>query len=86
MAQELRYGFMGKVNTAIIEACEITEDGKIYLTAAGGISPTACRLADKIIVELNSAQSPNLKYLHAPSSTIEMQAGIMYLFTFIVLL
>lgn len=64
MAQELRYGFMGKVDTAIIEACEITEDGKIYLTAAGGISPTVCRLADKIIVELNSAQSPNLKYLH----------------------
>ena len=55
MAQEVRYGFMGKVNVAIIEACEVTPDGKIYLTAAGGISPTICRLADQIIVELNSA-------------------------------
>ena len=57
MAQELRYGFMGKVDVAIIEACELTEDGKIYLTAAGGIAPTVCRLADKIIVELNAAHS-----------------------------
>ncbi|NLZ73457.1 MAG: acetyl-CoA hydrolase/transferase family protein [Bacteroidales bacterium] len=64
MAQELRYGFFGKINMAIIEACELTPDGKIYLTAAGGISPTACRLADKIIVELNSAHSKNMKGLH----------------------
>ena len=28
MAQEVRYGFMGKVNVAIIEACEVTPDGK----------------------------------------------------------
>ena len=57
MAQEVRYGFMGKVNVAIIEACEVTPDGKIYLTAAGGIAPTVCRLADQIIVELNAAHS-----------------------------
>ncbi len=64
MAQEVRYGFMGKVNMAIIEACEVTEDGKIYLTAAGGISPTVCRLADKIVIELNSAQSKNMMGMH----------------------
>ena len=28
MAQEVRYGFMGKVDVAILEACEITPDGK----------------------------------------------------------
>ena len=64
MAQEVRYGFMGKVNIAIIEACEVTPDGKIYLTAAGGIAPTVCRLADKIIVELNSAHSKNMMGMH----------------------
>ena len=58
MAQEVRYGFMGKVNVAIIEACEVTPDGKIYLTAAGGISPTICRLADQIIVELPHPANP----------------------------
>ena len=64
MAQEVRYGFMGKVNVAIIEACEVTPDGKIYLTAAGGIAPTVCRLADQIIVELNSAHSKNMMGMH----------------------
>ena len=64
MAQEIRYGFMGKVDMAIIEACEVTADGKIYLTAAGGIAPTICRLADKIIVELNAAHSKNAMGLH----------------------
>lgn len=64
MAQEIRYGFMGKVNVAIIEACEVTPDGKIYLTAAGGIAPTVCRLADQIIIELNAAHSKSAMGLH----------------------
>ena len=55
MAQEVRYGFMGKVDVAIIEACDVTPDGKIYLTAGVGITPTIARLADKIIIELNAA-------------------------------
>ena len=55
MAQELRYGYYGKLNVAIIEACHVTPDGKIYLTAGGGISPTIARLADHIIIELNAA-------------------------------
>ena len=55
MAQEIRYGYYGKINVAIIEACHVTPDGKIYLTAAGGISPTIARLADHIIIELNAA-------------------------------
>lgn len=64
MAQEIRYGFMGKINVAIVEACEVTADGKIYLTAAGGITPTICRLADQIIVELNSAHSKRMMGMH----------------------
>lgn len=64
MAQEVRYGFMGKVNMAIIEACEVTPDGKVYLTAAGGIVPTIARLADKIVIELNSAHSKNMIGMH----------------------
>ena len=65
MAQEVRYGFMGKVNVAIIEACEVTPDGKIYLTAAGGIAPTVCRLADQDYPwNLNAAHSKNAMGLH----------------------
>ncbi|KAA6323813.1 Propionyl-CoA:succinate CoA transferase, partial [termite gut metagenome] len=64
MAQEIRYGFMGKINVAIVEACELTEDGKIYPTAGSGITPTVCRLANQIIVELNSAHSKKMIGLH----------------------
>lgn len=53
MAQDLRYGFMGKVNVAILEAVDITDDGKVYLTTAGGIGQTVARLADRIIIERN---------------------------------
>lgn len=64
MAQEIRFGFLGHVNVAIIEACDVTADGKIYLTAAGGISPTICDKADIIIIELNSAHSKNMIGMH----------------------
>ncbi|KAA6325332.1 Propionyl-CoA:succinate CoA transferase [termite gut metagenome] len=64
MAQEIRYGFMGKVNVAIVEACELAEDGKIFPTAGSGITPTICRLADHVIVELNSVHSKNMIGLH----------------------
>jgi acyl-CoA hydrolase len=40
IAQQLRYGFLGKVNVAVIEAADVTEDGEIVLTDAVGISPT----------------------------------------------
>ncbi|MBS5528574.1 MAG: succinate CoA transferase [Prevotella sp.] len=67
MAQELRYGFMGEVDWAILEVCDIEEGAdtcKAYLTAAGGISPTVARLAKHVILELNSFHSPAAKYLH----------------------
>ena len=65
MAQDLRYGFLGDVDWAIIEVCAIEDDGKVYLTAAGGISPTIARLAKKgVILELNAFHSPNSKGIH----------------------
>ena len=64
IAQDLRYGFFGKLDVAIIEAVELTEDGKLYLTTGGGIAPTVARLADKLIIELNSAHSKKIMGLH----------------------
>ena len=67
MAQELRYGFMGKIDWAILEVCDIEEGAdtcKAYLTAAGGISPTAARLAKHVILELNAFHNPNAKLIH----------------------
>jgi succinate CoA transferase len=65
MAQELRYGFLGDVDWAILEVCAIEDDGKVYLTAAGGIAPTVARLAKKgIILELNSFHSAKSIGIH----------------------
>jgi len=67
MAQELRYGFYGQIDWAILEVCDIEDCGNeyhAYLTAAGGISPTAARLAKHIILELNAFHNPNAKFIH----------------------
>ena len=53
MPQDVRYGFLGPVHYAVIEACDVSESGEITLTSAVGAAPTFCRVADKIIIELN---------------------------------
>lgn len=64
MAQELRYGFMGEVNIGIIEAFDISDDGKIWVTAGVGVAPTVANLAKKLIIELNAAHTKCAKGLH----------------------
>ena len=64
LAQELRYGFLPKPTVAILEACDLTEDGEIVLTSGVGISPTIANLADKIIIELNSRHPKALRGMH----------------------
>ncbi len=65
---QIRQGYLGQVHWAIIEACAIEKVGSkahIYLTAAGGISPTVCRLATEgIIVEVNAFHSAESKGIH----------------------
>lgn len=67
-AQDLGYGFYtlnngGKLDIAIIEASGITEDGGIIPTAAVGVCPEIVGLAEKIIIEVNTAV-PNFEGLH----------------------
>lgn len=63
------------VDTAIIEVCDITSDGKVYLTTGIGISPILLEKAGKIILELNTFHSPKLKemsdiiVLHGPNTS-----------------
>ncbi len=63
-AQELRYGFLPKPKFAIVEACDLTADGEIVPTSGVGILPTICRLADYIIVELNTTTPKELRGIH----------------------
>ena len=60
----LRQGFLPKPKFAIIEACDVTDDGKITLTSAVGIAPTIARLADYIIIERNAYHSKALSGIH----------------------
>ena len=67
LAQDLRYGFMPKPDFAIIESCQVVEKGdtvEIVPTAGVGNMPTFCRLADKVIVELNEAMPETMRGLH----------------------
>lgn len=62
--QSARYGALGKIAWAVVEACDITAGGGIVLTSAVGAANTYMRLADKIIIELNSNHSPALLGMH----------------------
>jgi succinate CoA transferase len=64
LAQMLRYGFLGKIDYAIVEASELTADGEIVPTCGVGILPTICKYADKIIVELNSRHPREIRGMH----------------------
>ncbi len=62
--QAVRYGFLGKMKWAVIEACDVSPDGEITLTSSVGISPTQCRCAEKIIIELSKAHPKALHGFH----------------------
>ena len=64
LPQDVRYGFLGPVHCAVIEACDVTPYGEIVLTSAVGASPTFCRVADRIIIELNRYHPSFLRGTH----------------------
>ncbi|MDR2953942.1 MAG: succinate CoA transferase [Prevotella sp.] len=64
LSQDLRYGFYGNVDVAIIEASGITDDGKIIPTSGVGISSTIVKMARLVIVELNSWHPKELRGIH----------------------
>ena len=60
LPQSVLFGFFGKIDFAVIEATEITHDGRVYLTTSIGASPTFLQTADKVIIEINRRQSPRI--------------------------
>lgn len=64
LAQDIRYGFLGDIDIAVIEACDVTPEGEITLTSGVGNCPTYARLAKKIIIELNSYHPKTLRGIH----------------------
>lgn len=64
LAQEIRYGFLGNIDVAIIEACDVSDEGIIVPTTGVGITLTICRLAKTVIVELNKQIPSELRGIH----------------------
>lgn len=64
LPQAARYGFLGKIKYAIVEAASVSEDGEIVFTTSVGASNTFCSVADKILIELNEAHPAELSGLH----------------------
>ncbi len=64
IGQDVHYGFLGKIDVAIVEASEILPDGNLILSTSVGITPTLLKMADYVIVELNSAHAGKLTGMH----------------------
>ncbi|PIE55160.1 MAG: acetyl-CoA hydrolase [Dethiosulfovibrio peptidovorans] len=62
--QNLRYGFYGNMDVAIIEVCAITEEGHLVPTTSVGNSPSFVAAADRVIVEVNVTQPQDLEGIH----------------------
>ncbi|WP_069650695.1 acetyl-CoA hydrolase/transferase family protein [Caloranaerobacter ferrireducens] len=59
--QYTKYGFLGKIDIAIIEAVAVTEEGHIIPSTSIGCSPTFVQMAEKVIVEINTSQPLDLE-------------------------
>ncbi len=62
--QAARYGFLGPVHWAVVEAADVTAGGGIVLSSSVGASNTYLRLADRILIELNHKHPPTLLGMH----------------------
>lgn len=64
VAQFVWSGFLGKLDTAVVEVTGITEEGHLIPSSSIGNNKTWLDMADKVILEVNSMQSPLLEGMH----------------------
>ena len=64
VAQFVWSGFLGKLNTAVVEVTGITEEGYLVPSSSVGNNKTWLDMADKVILEVNSMQNPLLMGMH----------------------
>ena len=62
--QMVEFGFFGKIDFAVVEAVDVSADGKVYLSTSVGAAPSFLTHADKIIIELNRHHHPRLVEMH----------------------
>lgn len=64
VAQFVWFGFLGKLNVALIEVTGILEDGRLIPSSSVGNNKTWLDQADRVIIEVNSWQNPHLEGMH----------------------
>jgi len=64
VAQMVWEGFFGHMDVAVIEVAGITEDGELIPSSSVGNNKTWIDQADKVILEVNSAQPIELEGMH----------------------
>lgn len=64
LSQDLRYGFYGDIDVAVIEATEMSPNGEVILGAGLGMSPTIAQMAKKVIIEYSSYYRNSFRGFH----------------------
>lgn len=64
LSQDMRYGFYGDIDVAIIEATEMSPNGDIILGAGLGMAPTIAMMAKKVIIEYSSYYHNSFRGFH----------------------
>ncbi|SAK99671.1 coenzyme A transferase [Caballeronia temeraria] len=64
VAQYTWFGFLGRLDVAIIEVAGILPDGRLIPSTSVGNNKTWLDLADKVIIEVNSVQPAGLDGMH----------------------
>ena len=64
VAQFVEYGFLGKMDVALIEVAAILEDGRVVPSSSIGNNKTWIDCAERIILEVNSWQPMALEGMH----------------------
>ena len=64
VAQFVWFGFLGKLNVAVVEVAGILEDGRLIPSSSIGNNKTWLDQADKVILEVNSRQPLALEGMH----------------------
>jgi acetyl-CoA hydrolase len=64
LPQAVRYGFLGDLDWAVVEVCDIRPGGEVTLTSSVGAAPTFLHRAKRVILELNHRHPAALRGFH----------------------
>lgn len=64
LPQAVRYGFLGDIDWAVVEVCDVRPGGEVTLTSSVGAAPTFLHRAKRVILELNHRHPTALRGFH----------------------